>query len=450
MAICSRKPNSSPRAPLAGVWLRAIGVPLAMLAVLCLAQVSQSHAKARASKAYKQQVEQGFAMWISELRGDAQARGVSDETFNEAMKGVTINWSLPDLVYPNLGPDAPPPPRNKKKDRQQAEFARPSNYFSNRSISQMAKIGRKRLGTWKETLGKIEEQYGVQKNVVLAIWGRETGYGGAKIPHYAVRALATQGFLGRRKEQFREELILALEILQAGHVSRKKMASSWAGAMGHTQFLPSHFTKFAVDFNGDGRRDIWGTIPDALASTANHLRQNGWQPGKAWGYEIRLPKGFDCTLEGPDNARPIGEWADLGITRTRKRDFRDDRLQETAFLVLPAGTKGPAFLALNNFAVIKTYNKADLYALYVGHLADRIYDDRVFEGRWSKLASLRRNEVRRLQEQIAQSGIDVGKIDGLMGAKTRAAIGTYQKKLGQRPTCYPSRALLKNVKSASN
>ena len=450
MAICSTNPTPWPWAPLAGHWARTLGISLALLVTFTLAQVPHAHAKSGASAAYKKQVEQAFAMWVSQLRGDAQARGVSNETFNEAMKGVKIDWSLPDVIYPNLGPDAPAPPRNKKQDRQQAEFARPSSYFSNRSISQMAKIGRKRLGTWKETLGKIEEQYGVQKNVVLAIWGRETGYGGAKIPHYAVRALATQGFIGRRKEQFREELLLALEILQAGHVSRKKMASSWAGAMGHTQFLPSHFNKFAVDFNGDGRRDIWGTIPDALASTANHLRQNGWQPGKAWGYEIRLPKGFDCTLEGPDNARPISEWADLGITRTRKREFRDDRLQETAFLVLPAGTKGPAFLALNNFAVIKTYNKADLYALYVGHLADRIYDDRVFEGRWSKLASLRRSEVKRLQEQIAQSGIDVGKIDGLMGAKTRAAVGAYQKQLGQKPTCYPSRALLKNVKSASN
>jgi len=413
-----------------------------------IGSASAQHVKPSAK--YKALVEEGYHMWLSQLRGEAVAAGVSNETFNAAMRDVMPDWSLPDLMLPNLGPDAPAPPESKKQDKQQAEFGRPSSYIPERSMSRIAKLGRKELKTWGDTLKAIEKEYGVQKSVILAIWGRETGFGRAKIPHYTVRALTTQAFLGRRKEFFRKELLLAMKILQDGHISREKMRSSWAGAMGHTQFLPSDFREYAVDYNRDGRLDIWGTIPDALASTANFLNKNGWQAGKTWGYEVRLPKKFDCTLAGPDNARSIRDWLALGLTRTYDREFKEDRQAEQAFLVLPAGTMGPAFLAINNFAVIKRYNKADLYALYVGHLADRIYSDNRFEGRWSKVSGFGRSDVKLLQQRIADSGIDVGKIDGLIGSKTRAAVGVFQKKLGLKPTCYPSRALINRIKSASN
>ena len=422
--------------------------------ILSLAFVFSAHeASAKAPKPsaeYRKLVDDGFAMWLSALRGDAEARGITNKTFNAAMRNVKLDWSLPDLMLPNLGPDAPAPPVSKKQDKQQAEFGRPSGYMPERSMRRIAKVGRKELKTWGETLEAIEKEFGVQKNIILAIWGRESGFGRAKIPHYAVRALATQAFIGRRKEFFREELLLAMEILQAGHIVRDKMKSSWAGAMGHTQFLPSDFMKYAVDYNKDGRLDIWGTIPDALASTANFLKQNGWETGKTWGYEVRLSAKFDCTLSGPENERPIAEWIKLGVTRTFDREFPDDRTGEKAFLVLPAGTLGPTFLAINNFAVIKRYNKADLYALYVGHLADRIYSDSSFEGRWSKISGFGRSDVKLLQQQIADSGIDVGKIDGLIGAKTRVAVGAYQKKIGIKQTCYPNRALINRIKSASN
>ena len=270
-----------------------------------------------------------------------------------------------------------------------------------------------------------------------------TAYGRARLPFSAVRTLATQAFMGRRREKFREELLIAIGILQDGHVSPARMRSSWAGAMGHTQFLPSGFRKYAVDVNGDGRRDIWGSIPDALASTANFLKLNGWQSGKAWGYEVRLPKGFDCTLEGIVNARTIEEWVKLGVTRAFGRKFPGNRLAENTHLVAPAGTLGPAFLVLENFEVFRAYNKADLYALYIGHVADRIRFGGNFEGGWSRVAGFSRDEMKRLQSALALAGYDVGKIDGLIGSKTRSAIGKWQRKLGRKITCYPPRSLLK-------
>lgn len=416
---------------------------LVVWAALCLALPVEAWAQGTA--VYRAAVAKRFEVWVGELRTEALAKGVSAETFDQAMKGVTPNWKLPDLVPPDLGEGQPQRPKAEisTRQKQQAEFDRPARYFPKKGLDWVTKNGRVHLAKWKDTLNAIEEKYGVEKHVVLAIWGRETAYGRAKIPHYAVRALATQAFMGRRQEKFRGELLIALGILQEGHITPKRMRSSWAGAMGHTQFLPSDFRNYAVDFNGDGRIDIWGTIPDALASTANFLAKNGWQTGKAWGYEVRLPKDFDCTLEGIANARTIQEWVDLGITRTFGRKFLGERLKEKTHLVAPAGTLGPAFLVLDNFEVFRTYNKADLYALYVGHVADRILFAGNFEGGWSRVQSFSRNEMRRLQTTLAKNGFDVGKIDGLIGSRTRSAVGGWQRKLGHKVTCYPPRSLLK-------
>jgi lytic murein transglycosylase len=410
-------------------------------------------ASAQSGKAaYRAAVELRFGEWLEGLRADAQAKGISAETFTSAMKGVKLDWKLPDLAPPDLGEGQPVRPRAEKKDRQkqQAEFDRPARYFPKKGLIYVTKLGRDNHAKWKDTLKEIEKQYGVESQVVLAIWGRETAYGKAKLPYYAVRALATQAFMGRRQEQFREELLLAFGILQEGHITRERMRSSWAGAMGHTQFLPSDFRKYAVDFNGDGRRDIWGTIPDALASTANFLAKNGWQKGKAWGYEVRLPDGFDCTLEGITNSQPIKAWLDLGITRTFDRKFLPDRLTEMVHLMAPAGNLGPAFLVLDNFEVFRSYNKADLYALYVGHVADRIQSAGNFEGGWSRVQSFSREEMKRLQTASAKAGYDAGKIDGLIGSRTRSAIGKWQQKLGHKVTCYPPRSLLKQAPKLQN
>ncbi|MGI9381732.1 MAG: lytic murein transglycosylase [Methyloligellaceae bacterium] len=428
---------------------RTSGRAAALVAAVWVLALAASAAGAASN--YRVAVEKRFTAWVQDLGTEALAAGITKDAFDSAMKGVKLDWALPDLELPNLGPDGPAAPKaaKKGKQRQQPEFDRPSSYFPSKSLNWVVKTGRQKLAAYGKTLAAVEEKYGVQKSVVLAVWGRETAFGRAKIPHYAVRALATQAFMGRRKDFFRAELLLAFKILQEGHVTRQRMRSSWAGAMGHTQFLPSDFEEHAVDFNGDGKRDIWGTIPDALASTANYLSKNGWEMGKTWGYEVVLPKRFDCTLEDPDQQRPIGDWVKLGLKRTRGRKFREDRLQEPAHLVLPAGTKGPAFLALKNFAVIKTYNKADLYALYVGHVADRFGANRAFAGRWAKVSRFRRNEIKAIQQAIADAGIEVGKIDGLAGAKTRAAIGRYQRKLRLPVDCYPSRTLLKKVREGS-
>jgi lytic murein transglycosylase len=392
--------------------------------------------------AYRKAVNARYEEWIKELRVEALDLGIRAETFDAAMKGVELDWSLRDLAPPDLGPDGPPRPVVEKKSRQtpQPEFDRPAKYFPRNGLAYVTRLGRQYRDKWKDTLAAIEKRFQVEPHVVLAIWGRETAFGRARLPYYAVEALATQAFMGRRAERFREELLLALKILDEGHVTRAAMKSSWAGAMGHTQFMPSDFGKYAVDFNGDGKRDIWATIPDALA---NYLSKNGWEMGKTWGYEIRLPEDFDCTLEGVANARTIEEWVKLGITRTRDRKFRKDRLAESAYLVAPAGSLGPAFLVLSNFAVFRTYNKADLYALYVGHVADRIAFGGDFEAGWSRVESFTRDEMKRLQRAMAAAGIEVGKIDGLMGTKTRSAVGQWQRKLGRKVTCYPRRSLLK-------
>ncbi len=432
-----------------GAILSKIFAGVAAGVIVCAGIATLADAAPKGS-AYRKQVDRNFTEWVEDRKIEALSKGISAKTFNAAMKGVTLNWSLPDLIWPDLEAGQPATPKRKKKEKRQAEFDRPALYFPQKHINSLVKAGRVRLKQWSKTLAKIQKETGVQKTVVLAVWGRETSYGRFPIPYYTVRALATQAFMGRRKAMFHEEFLLALQILEEDHTTRKLMRSSWAGAMGHTQFLPSHFMKYAVDFTGDGRRDIWKTIPDALASTANFLKSQGWEAGKTWGYEVKLPKGFDCTLEGAKNTRPIGDWVKLGIKRTRDRKFRGDRLLEDARLVLPAGTRGPAFLAMKNFAVLKKYNAADLYALFVGHLADRIGSNRAFEGKWTRVAGFTRNEVRELQRWLVSRGIEVGKIDGLIGGKVRVAVGKYQRSANLPVNCYPGRDLLKRARAAAS
>jgi hypothetical protein len=225
------------------------------------------------------------------------------------------------------------------------------------------------------------------------------------------------------------------------------MKSSWAGAMGYTQFLPSDFEKYAVDFDGDGRRDIWNSVPDALASAGNSLHSQGWDGAQPWGYEVTLPKGFDCTLQGPDLARPISAWMKLGVARVKDRPFPEDKLGNPAFLVLPAGLKGPAFLATNNFSVLKLYNNSDVYALFVGHVADMIAANAPteFVGTWQPVERLPRDRIQRFQEVLVAKGHDVGNVDGLAGFKTRRSIGVEEQKLGLPLTCYPSQAVVDRV-----
>ncbi len=281
-------------------------------------------------------------------------------------------------------------------------------------------------------------------SVILAIWGRETNFGNFKLPHNAIEVLATQAWLGRRKEMFRGEFLLALKILQEQHVARSAMKASWAGAMGHTQFLPTDFFKYGVDLDGDGHRDIWNSIPDALASAASQLLAKGWDKGKRWGFEVKLPAEVDCSIAEPETKATVAEWIRRGYAPLTHKPTREE-LAEQASLFLPAGLNGPAFLTLNNFYVFKAYNFADLYALFVGNLSDRIAGGRNFATPWGKIVQARSDQIETIQRQLTEAGFYRDKIDGKAGMKTRAALGAWQKANKVQLDCWPSRDLAERM-----
>lgn len=425
------------------------------LALAALLPIATSAAEDEVA-VYKRAVEKSFAAWLQALWPDAEAAGVSRKTFEANIAGLKLNWSLPHLVLPDpASPGGPPLPEAlaaTMRPSAQPEFDIPANYFNEKTLTVLATTGRGKMGQWTPQLQAIQKKFGVPASVVVAIWGRETGYGKVDMPFDALSAIATQAFMGRRPDEFRKEVVAALRILDEGHATRAEMRSSWAGAMGYTQFLPSDFDKYVIDFDGDGRRDIWNSIPDALASTGNSLHSQGWDGSQPWGYEVKLPKGFDCTEQGPDKARPISEWMKLGVARAKDRPFPEDKLGDSAFIVLPAGLKGPAFLATNNFSVLKLYNNSDVYAIFVGHVADMISANApvAFDGEWQPVERLPRDRIQRFQEVLVAKGHDVGKVDGLAGFKTRRTIGLEERKLGLPLSCYPSKAVVDAVLKQSS
>ncbi len=401
--------------------------------------------------AYKSAVDARFSQWLQELWPEAEAAGVTRETFDANIKGLKLDWKLPHLIFPDPaapgGPALPASLAAANKPKHQPEFDSPANYFKDQTLLALAATGRAKMQQLKPTLAAIQEQFGVPASVVVSIWGRETGFGKAELPHDAMTAIATQAFMGRRPDEFRPELMGILKILQNKHATRAELKGSWAGAMGYTQLLPSDFEEYGVDFDGDGRRDIWNSVPDALASAGNSLKTQGWDGSVSWGYEVFLPKGFDCTLQGPHQSRPIGDWLKLGVARVKDQTFPEDKLGKQSFLVLPAGLKGPAFLATENFSVLKLYNNSDVYAIFVGHVADMIAGSKSvkFEGKWQPVERMPRDRIQRFQEILVAQGHDVGKVDGLVGFKTRAAIGLKEKQLGLPLTCYPTVKLVDAV-----
>ncbi len=392
-----------------------------------------SHPTSTYAQKSLQKIRNEFPVWLSSFKKSALDNGISQKIIDKAFKNVKLRLKLPDLNIPKK--------TKKKKVKRQPEFDSPGKYFPKSYLQTLTKQSRKHYQKWQKSLIKIEEIYNVDAKIILSIWGRETAFGKAKIPHYAIEVLATQAYIGNRKEFFKTQLMLALQILQEGHIIPKKMKSSWAGAMGYTQFMPEDFVKYAVDFDKDGRKDIWGTIPDALASTANYLNKNGWQNDFSWGYEVDLPQNFDCRYEGFGKGRTIKEWLSLGISFHKKTELQPNLLKNQAYLLIPAGTKGPAFLVLDNFLVIKTYNQSNLYALFIGHLADRTQINKTFKTKWPKLKSYSRQKIREMQKQLALLGYDIGKIDGIVGPKSRSIIGMFQHKNNTPITCYPNEAM---------
>ena len=381
----------------------------------------------------KQAVERQFQAWLkSDLWPEASGAGVSAARFNEAFAGVTLNWKLPDLVPPG---EKPKPPKNQH----QAEFGAPSRYFSEKVIGAVVAGGRSRMTGLASTLASIERKTGVPGRFLLAIWGRESGFGRAKIPYDAFEVLATKAFMASRKEMFRRELVAALVMLEKRLVTRAMMKSSWAGALGQPQFLPTSYLEHAADGDGDGRADIWNSQADTLASIAGYLRHHGWQAGRDWGFEVTVPASVSCTLEGPDQGKTTAQWASLGVKRISGKPFPDAEMAKETFLLMPAGRLGPAFLVTPNFYVIKDYNQSDLYALFIGNAADRIqWGGGAFVANWTPIDKLYRSEIATMQRSLEKLGHDVGGADGLPGFKTRRSLGKWEASKGLDEVCFPS------------
>ena len=377
--------------------------------------------------------ESEFTAFLSGLWPEARDAGVPRPVFDSAIFGLAPDLSLPDLVLPGRG--AAP-------ERGQAEFTQPAQAYVNpAALASLAGEGRALLAKHKGTLERIEREIGVDRYALLAIWGRETAFGTERTPHDAIRVLATEAYLGKRKEMFRAELIAAFRMLAAG-VPRSDMKSSWAGAVGLTQFMPTEYFKHGVDFDGDGRIDLAHSVADALASAALQLKDKGWVLGQPWGYEVMVPATSSCALEGPPGTRKLSEWMALGFKRLSGKLFRPADLNSDAYLMMPAGAHGPAFLALENFQVLRRYNTSDLYALYVGNLADRIAGGGNFETPWAAVAQPATKLVTDLQTRLKVLGYPMDKIDGKIGSNTRRQIGIFESEHGLKADCWPTAAVL--------
>lgn len=366
-----------------------------------------------------------FQGFLARLWPDAQKQGVSRKTFDSAFNGMTPDASIIALT------------------KKQSEFVKPIWSYLDSAISQ-ARLDRGRAAAeqYADVLASLERKYGVDRRAVLGVWGMETNFGSYTGDKDVIRSLATLAFKRYRDDFFRDELLVALRILEEGHVERQAMRGSWAGAMGQTQFMPSSFMKYAVDYDGDGAKDIWGTVPDALASTANYLASFGWEAGVPWGIEVTLPEGFDLASAG--GSHEFSRWGEAGLSRVGGAALPR---KGKAVLFLPAGIKGPALLISDNFKVIKKYNSSDAYALGVAHLGDRLLGGGPIRASWprgEKRLSL--EETKEVQRRIVAMGLPVGKIDGRIGEQSRESVKKAQIRHGLPADGYPTLALLTRLR----
>ena len=353
-----------------------------------------------------------------------------------------IPGSLYDRAFHGLSPDA----EVIEKNNRQPEFVLPPSHYMALAVTDTRiRGGRHQLSKHAVALDRIEHRYGVDRHILVAIWGMETLYGTLRGKRNVIRSLSTLSYKGRRTKFGRTQLLEALKIIKSGDIALNQMTGSWAGAMGHTQFIPTSYTAYAVDFTGDGRRDIWGSPQDALASTANYLAQNGWVPRRPWGHEVTLPEDFDAALTGRKHEKPIGQWRRLGVRHSRGRSGWHPEARANLFL--PAGRQGPAFLLRRNFRSIMRYNPTHKYALAVGHLAQRLSG----EGRglsWPDgVAPIPEADRKELQQLLAIQGYDVGAADGIIGPKTRAAVRKYQRNEQLPVDGFPRPELIERLKA---
>ncbi|WP_372892004.1 lytic murein transglycosylase [Rhodosalinus sp.] len=369
-----------------------------------------------------------FEDWLADFRARARGEGISPRVLDAALGGLRYDASVID------------------RDRNQSEFTRTLWEYLDSAVSgTRIANGRKALDQHGAALDRIEARYGVEKEIVAAIWGLESAYGAFRGETEVIEALATLAFDGRRGAFFESELIAALKILQAGDTTPDRMTGSWAGAMGHTQFMPSSYLAHAEDFTGDGRRDIWGADPtDALASAAAYLAGYGWTEGQPWGVEVRLPEGFDYRLAARDVRKRPSDWARLGVRDMEGRPVPD---HGQASLLLPAGARGPAFLIFDNFRVIERYNPADAYVIAVGHLADRLAGGPPIRGDWPRGdRALTFDERKEMQRRLTAAGFDTRGIDGRIGPLTIAAVRDWQAAQGLAPDGYASLTVLERLR----
>ena len=368
------------------------------------------------------------------------------KSFWSTAKSAGISWRTYDRVLGDFSPD----PDVLKRASSQAEFTMKIwNYLDQMVSDERLSEGKAAIAANAALLARIERRYGVDRYIVAAIWGIESHYGAVlenpKLVKNTIRSLATLAWSGGRLSKFgRQQLVAALKIVQRGDVSASAMSGSWAGAMGQTQFIPTTFEAYAVDYDGDGHRNIWTSVPDALASAANYLKKAGWRENETWGYEVKLPPGFNTKRT---SERSLASWAKLGVRRVTGAAF--PRPSDRASLWLPNGTNGPVFLLLKNFRVIKRYNSSNFYALAVGHLADRLRGDGPFVTDWpahEKPFSL--EESKKLQLLLTMLGYYDGDIDGDIGSGSRAAIREYQRALGLAPDGVESRDLLQQLEAS--
>jgi membrane-bound lytic murein transglycosylase B len=361
-----------------------------------------------------------FRACLEGLWPDAARRGVSRPTFDAHTAGLTPDLKIMDLL------DAQP------------EFTKALwDYLDVLVNDARIQRGREMLAKYRATFDAVEKAYGVDRHIVAAIWGIESNYGTAIGDRSVVRSTATLACVGRRQGYFREEFLSTLEILEHGDVLPEHLKGSWAGAFGPTQFMPTSFKRYAVDFDGDGRRDVVDSVPDVIASTANNLKMDGWMPGQAWGYEVAVPQGFNY----------LQDWERLGLRRANGKPF--PRPTDRAYLLAPAGIRGPSFLMLQNFRVIMKYNPAEAYALAIGHLADRLRGEGALVQPWPRdervLSLAERYE---LQQLLVSRGFDVGgDPDGQLGPKSRVAIMNFQAQTGLVPDGFASSTLLDRLRS---
>lgn len=374
----------------------------------------------------------GFAAWLEGARADAAKRGITPGTINLALTGIA------------------PIERIIEADSRQPEFSNTfTRYISSAVSAKRVTDGRAMMAKHAKLLAALERQYGIPGRFLVAFWGLESNYGRDTGSYPVINALVTLAYEGRRGAFFREEMILALSILDKGHITVDKMRGSYAGAMGQTQFMPSTFLRYAVDGDRDGHADIWQNVPDALASTANYLNKLGWDSKRTWGREVRIPAGFDLRnvsldVDAKETVKSLAQWAALGVRRADGGALPKQDLQ--AALVMPAGAKGPAFLLYDNYRVTLRYNRSAFYAIAIGHLADRLTGAGGLTAPPHEADPLRREEVVALQEGLVTLGF-LKTADGVMGSGTRQGIRAFQLANGLTPDGYADRSILTAVQS---